>query len=410
MKKSFNMGDYVKELLEGITLKLEDKKFTLKNNAISKVVVLRLDNAKVSIAKTGSIGIFIEGVQNAVLWTKNWKYSKSNNTIVLTLEEFEALKDYYKLDFTNIYEWELDDCLSNYSGFKKAPKKAEKQEEEQEPRKEVEPELKQEEKAEEQQEEAQEEPIQAVDDEQKASNDYLIKLNAFMSEFTQDKLSIRQLNALMFLNKLDYKHHLVNYYKITGEAFVDGLISKCNSPEFDEVFKAKEKLLNVAKENNHTFTSINKRLELHFGDAGSGKTYNTTKQYPDAVVIPCSATLDVDDLNRLVVFENGQPQFIDTPLIQAMQEGKPIIFDEIRLLNNDVIAWLQTILDNKKNILINNKVVNIKEGFKIVGTFNLMVNGYTYPLPQPLVDRAYLIKEYTNNLELQSSLLLNTLR
>lgn len=39
-------------------------------------------------------------------------------------------------------------------------------------------------------------------------------------------------------------------------------------------------------------------------------------------------------------------------------------------------------------------VVKIKEGFQIIGTMNLVVNGSVYSLPEPLIDRAEELKKF----------------
>ena len=77
-----------------------------------------------------------------------------------------------------------------------------------------------------------------------------------------------------------------------------------------------------------------------------------------------------------------------------MEEGQPHILDEIRLLTDDCLRTLQGFLDNKTEFNFKNETIKIKEGFKIIGTMNLEVSGQIYSLPEALVDRAYLIKEF----------------
>ena len=77
-----------------------------------------------------------------------------------------------------------------------------------------------------------------------------------------------------------------------------------------------------------------------------------------------------------------------------MEEGQSIVLDEINLLPFDSIRFLQEILDGKTSFIYKGNTINIKDGFKIIGTMNLNLGGQTYPLPEPLVDRAEDIKEF----------------
>ena len=51
------------------------------------------------------------------------------------------------------------------------------------------------------------------------------------------------------------------------------------------------------------------------------------------------------------------------------------------------MRFLQGILDGKASFEYKDKTVNIADGFMIIGTMNLTVNGMTFGLPEPLVDR-----------------------
>ena len=78
-----------------------------------------------------------------------------------------------------------------------------------------------------------------------------------------------------------------------------------------------------------------------------------------------------------------------------MVEGlaQKIILDEINLLSKDCLRGLQGLLDNKTEIVYKDYIIHIKEGFEIIGTMNLEINGQIESLPAPLVDRAYHIEE-----------------
>ena len=77
-----------------------------------------------------------------------------------------------------------------------------------------------------------------------------------------------------------------------------------------------------------------------------------------------------------------------------MKEGRPVILDEINLLTLECLRAIQALLDNKTEVMIAGKKVEIKDGFMAIGTMNLEVGGVTYGLPDPLVDRAAVIKKF----------------
>lgn len=96
---------------------------------------------------------------------------------------------------------------------------------------------------------------------------------------------------------------------------------------------------------------------------------------------------------------NGAPVYKDSDFMIAVKTGRTIILDEINLCNDEVLRALQTLSDNKQYFNYKGQRIEIKDGFKIIGTMNLSVNGCIYALPEPLVDRAGLIKEFTLNAE-----------
>ena len=104
-------------------------------------------------------------------------------------------------------------------------------------------------------------------------------------------------------------------------------------------------------------------------------------------MIPADLLQDFD-------FSEGQPTFKRSALREAMEEGLPIVLDEINLLPFDSLRFLQGILDGKKSFIYKGQIVNIADGFKVIGTMNLQVNGMTYGLPEPLVDRCEEMRQF----------------
>lgn len=184
------------------------------------------------------------------------------------------------------------------------------------------------------------------------------------------------------------RDYLVCYVKLINNSDWTDIVEKTKSPEFDVVTSA---LLTYPPEKK-----INSRLDIYFGDAGTGKTTEAIAEYPKADVVPCNSSMLPDELMRVFDFndENGNPVFKPSSLRLAMEAGKPIIFDEINLLSFECLRLLQTFTDNKSVIYYNNEAIVIKDGFKVIGTMNLTVNDQVYNLPEPLVDRAETLKEF----------------
>ena len=68
-----------------------------------------------------------------------------------------------------------------------------------------------------------------------------------------------------------------------------------------------------------------------------------------------------------------------------MEQGKAIVLDEINLLPFDSLRFLQGILDGKSEIIYKGNVITIAEGFQVIATMNLVVNGTVFNLPSLLL-------------------------
>lgn len=222
----------------------------------------------------------------------------------------------------------------------------------------------------------------------KARVDAVKDLQKFFSEFKFNPAA-RFVNT--FARQPDItaaRKYLACYVKLINNSDSADIIEKSKSVEFSAVTAA---LLAYPPEKK-----INSRLDIYFGDAGTGKTTEAIAEYPEADVVPCNSSMLPDELMRVFDFndENGNPVFKPSSLRLAMEAGKPIIFDEINLLSFECLRLLQTLTDNKSVIHYNNEAITIKDGFKVIGTMNLTVNDQVYNLPEPLVDRAETLKEF----------------
>ena len=213
------------------------------------------------------------------------------------------------------------------------------------------------------------------------------KFIKFFSEF-EFTPQVRMINSLAnCASANDVRDYVTGYFDLTNNPFAKDVAAKVKSEEFKLLA---EEIWGTADR------KINKRFEIYYGEPGSGKTTQAIAQYPDAAVVVCHAGMTPDELFRGFDFTtDGKPTFRPCPLRDAMKDGKVVILDEINLLNEDCRRTLQAICDEKTSVTINTDVVEIADGFKVVGTMNLFVNEMCFPLPAPLVDRAETIREFS---------------
>lgn len=216
----------------------------------------------------------------------------------------------------------------------------------------------------------------------------------FFSEFTFVP-AVRFVNTLSkFKTQKEAKEYISNYMNLTDHPDKNDICEKIKSSEFNNIL-------------NELFacrgdTQINKRLEIYYGPAGTGKSTEAMKLYPDASITICNELMDSDSIMKVFDFndENGNPVFKPSQLQLDMIAGRAHILDEMNLLPLNTLRFLQGVLDSKEKINYEGKDIIIADGFKIIGTMNLIVNGQVFSLPEPIVDRAQILKEYTANEEL----------
>lgn len=183
-------------------------------------------------------------------------------------------------------------------------------------------------------------------------------------------------------NAIDY---VVNYFSLTGSQYTNAIADKCKSDEFQQIVKDFGDI-DITK-------TVNTRFKLYYGSQGTGKTTKAIKE-ADGNVIVCHSAMLPSDLLEDFKFIDGKAHFTPSALQRAMIEGKTIVLDEINLLPFESLRFLQSILDNKTSINYKGETINIAEGFMIIGTMNLIVNGNVFGLPEPLVDRAADIQQF----------------
>ena len=221
-------------------------------------------------------------------------------------------------------------------------------------------------------------------------------LNGLLKFFTEFDFvpSFRFTNTLaqkVVKSQAEAKNYINHYFALTGSSFANDVEQKIRSKEFTE-------LLKKIKEYGAPAQEINNRFKVYYGSAGTGKT-TLAQSETDNRCIVCNSSMLPADLMENFIFKDGKPDFNPSMLWECMEQGKPIVLDEINLLPFDSLRFLQGIVDGKKSFFYKNREVHINDGFEIIGTMNLTLGGVTYGLPEPLVDRCEDIREFVLSAE-----------
>ena len=215
----------------------------------------------------------------------------------------------------------------------------------------------------------------------------LENLLSFFTEF-QYQPNFRFVNTLARkLAKSDAagKTYVSDYFRLIDSPYIHEITAKMKSDEFKNIlFDLKSKT---------PAQQINNRLKLYYGPQGTGKTTAAQAETGGRLIV-CNSSMLPSDLMEDFKFNDGKATFEPSVLWTCMENGEQITLDEINLLPFDSLRFLQGILDGKTEFTYKNREVHIKDGFKIVGTMNLSVNGITYGLPEPLVDRCEDMREF----------------
>lgn len=180
--------------------------------------------------------------------------------------------------------------------------------------------------------------------------------------------------------------YISNYFELIDSSYAKEVKEKVKSAEFKQIMKD----LDGAVPSH----PINKRFKLYYGSQGTGKTTIAMGETDNRCMV-CNSSMLPSDLMEDFVFVDGKATFKPSALWRCMVEGKPIVLDELNLLPFDSLRFLQTILDGKTEFLYKGNRIEIADGFCVIGTMNLTVNGMTYGLPEPLVDRCAEAKKFS---------------
>lgn len=220
----------------------------------------------------------------------------------------------------------------------------------------------------------------------------LQSLTNFFSEFDFEP-NFRFVNTLALALTKSTKSatdYVKDYFALTDNAYSAEVCDKMKSDEFKTILNNLA-LVPPTKQ-------INTRLKIYYGSQGTGKTTLAQSETEQRCIV-CNSAMLPSDLMEDFIFIDGKATFSHSILWECMEQGKAITFDEINLLPFDSLRFLQTILDGKKEFIYKGNTVHIADGFKIIGTMNLSVNGMVYNLPEPLVDRSEELRKFTLSAE-----------
>lgn len=180
--------------------------------------------------------------------------------------------------------------------------------------------------------------------------------------------------------------YVCNYFSLSNNPYLSSIQEKTKSYEFQQIA---EQMIEA-----DCTQEINTRFEIFYGSQGTGKTTDALKLSNGKVMV-CHSAMLPSDLMEDFTFVDGKATFKPSALQRAIVNGETITLDEINLLPFESLRFLQSLTDNKPSFEYKGQTINVKQGFKIIGTMNLVVNGSVFSLPEPLVDRLCNIKKYS---------------
>ena len=119
---------------------------------------------------------------------------------------------------------------------------------------------------------------------------------------------------------------------------------------------------------------------LLYGPPGTGKTALLEAAFPNLITLMGTAETETSDfIGSWVQQPDGMYQWIDGPLIVAMEGGFPFLVDEIALVDARVMSVAYSVMDGRKELPITANpargTVTAQPGFVVYGSCNPNVPG-----------------------------------
>ena len=123
---------------------------------------------------------------------------------------------------------------------------------------------------------------------------------------------------------------------------------------------------------------------MAYGPPGTGKTALIEAAFagddlPEAergmYTVQGSGDTEVADfVGGFIQLPNGQYEWVDGPMLRAMEEGKPLYVDEVPLIDPKVLAGLYSVMDGRNELRVTQNpergVVKAKPGFYVLAACN----------------------------------------
>lgn len=140
---------------------------------------------------------------------------------------------------------------------------------------------------------------------------------------------------------------------------------------------------------------------LLYGPPGTGKTAMTEAAYGDELytVLGTGDTEVSDLIGGYIQNDLGTFEWVDGPLVKAMEEGKPILLDEIGIIDPKVLTVVYGAMDGRRELPVTANptrgTVRAKDGFFVIGATNPNAPGVR--LSEALLSRFTLHVEVTTD-------------
>lgn len=148
---------------------------------------------------------------------------------------------------------------------------------------------------------------------------------------------------------------------------------------------------------------------LLYSVPGTGKTRATQAAFgPDLIEMLGTDNTEVSDFvgNYVPTGRPGVYRWMDGPLVRAMDEGRPLLVDEIALVDPRTLTVLYSAMDGRREINVTMNPargkVTARDGFYVVGAFNPGAPGAR--ISEALVSRFALQVEYSTDFDIMESL------